>query len=61
MVAGNPVFGCEIAQGQRAGESVGLGDRIDFEGMVNRATSLIDSGRYQSPFRHILPDEFHDI
>ncbi|UOA33133.1 DNA helicase IV [Sulfitobacter sp. DSM 110093] len=38
-----------------------LGDRIDFEDMVNRATALVQSGRYQSPFRHILVDEFQDI
>ncbi|WP_425044674.1 UvrD-helicase domain-containing protein [Primorskyibacter sp. S87] len=38
-----------------------LGDRIDFEDMVNYATSLVESGRYQSPFRHILVDEFQDI
>ncbi|WP_306257422.1 UvrD-helicase domain-containing protein [Pararhizobium sp. IMCC21322] len=38
-----------------------LGDRIDFEDMVNRATSHVESGRYESPFRHILVDEFQDI
>lgn len=38
-----------------------LGDRIDFEDMVNRATALVENGRYQSPFRHILVDEFQDI
>ncbi len=38
-----------------------LGDRIDFEDMVNRATALVEKGRYQSPFRHILVDEFQDI
>jgi DNA helicase IV len=38
-----------------------LGDRIDFEDMVTRATALVESGRYQSPFRHILVDEFQDI
>ncbi|SHJ58246.1 DNA helicase-4 [Palleronia salina] len=38
-----------------------LGDRIDFEDMVNRATALVESGRYNSPFRHILVDEFQDI
>ncbi len=38
-----------------------LGDRIDFEDMVNRATALVESGRYRSPFRHILVDEFQDI
>lgn len=38
-----------------------LGDRIDFEDMVNRATALVEAGRYRSPFRHILVDEFQDI
>ncbi|MCZ8133555.1 MAG: UvrD-helicase domain-containing protein [Rhodobacteraceae bacterium] len=38
-----------------------LGDRIDFEDMVNRATILVEDGRYRSPFRHILVDEFQDI
>lgn len=38
-----------------------LGERIDFEDMVNRATALVESGRYKSPFCHILVDEFQDI
>ena len=38
-----------------------LGDRIDFEDMVNHATAAVESGRYKSPFRHILVDEFQDI
>ena len=38
-----------------------LGDRIDFEDMVLRATGHVESGRYDSPFRHILVDEFQDI
>lgn len=38
-----------------------LGDRIDFEDMVNRATALVEAGQYRSPFRHILVDEFQDI
>lgn len=38
-----------------------LGDRIDFEDMVLRATSHVESGRFESPFRHILVDEFQDI
>tara|TARA_B100001179_G_scaffold231759_1_gene222549 strand:+ start:244 stop:3177 length:2934 start_codon:yes stop_codon:yes gene_type:complete len=38
-----------------------LGDRIDFEDMVNRATALVETGKYQSDFRHILVDEFQDI
>ncbi|MGM0743132.1 MAG: UvrD-helicase domain-containing protein [Pseudomonadota bacterium] len=38
-----------------------LGDRIDFEDMVIRATAHVENGRYDSPFRHILVDEFQDI
>ncbi|MFV0291981.1 MAG: UvrD-helicase domain-containing protein, partial [Paracoccus sp. (in: a-proteobacteria)] len=38
-----------------------LGERIDFEDMVIRATAHVESGRYESPFRHILVDEFQDI
>lgn len=38
-----------------------LGDRIDFEDMVSRATGHVEAGRYRSPFRHILVDEFQDI
>ncbi|MFG6571648.1 UvrD-helicase domain-containing protein [Sulfitobacter sp. 1A13353] len=38
-----------------------LGDRIDFEDMVNHATALVETGKYDSPFRHILVDEFQDI
>ena len=38
-----------------------LGDRIDFEDMVNRATEHVENNRYRSPFRHILIDEFQDI
>lgn len=38
-----------------------LGQRIDFEDMIVRATEHIESGRYRSPFRHLLVDEFQDI
>jgi len=38
-----------------------LGDRIDFEDMILRAASYTETGRYVSPFRHILVDEFQDI
>ncbi|MDX1217386.1 AAA family ATPase [Sinorhizobium medicae] len=38
-----------------------LGDMIDFEDMIVRATAHVESGRYQSPYRHILVDEFQDI
>lgn len=38
-----------------------LGDMIDFEDMIVRATAHVESGRYKSPYRHILVDEFQDI
>jgi DNA helicase-4 len=38
-----------------------LGERIDFEDMIVRATTYVESGRYKSPYRHILVDEFQDI
>ena len=38
-----------------------LGDRIDFEDMIVRATAHVESGRYKSPYRHLLVDEFQDI
>ncbi len=38
-----------------------LGERIDFEDMVLRAAGYVETGKYVSPFRHILIDEFQDI
>ncbi len=38
-----------------------LGSRIDFEDMILRAANYVETGRYVSPFRHILVDEFQDI
>lgn len=34
---------------------------VDFEDMINRATDLVETGRFRSPFRYILVDEFQDI
>ncbi len=34
---------------------------IDFHDMINRATDLVESGRFRSPFKYILVDEFQDI
>ena len=49
-----PIF--EAYQGAlaRSGE-------IDFHDMINRAADLVEAGRYRSPFRYILVDEFQDI
>lgn len=38
-----------------------LDTRIDFEDMIIRATEHVESGRYQSPYHHLLVDEFQDI
>jgi DNA helicase IV len=38
-----------------------LEGRIDFEDMILRAARYAEEGRYVSPFRHILVDEFQDI
>lgn len=34
---------------------------IDFADMISRATEHVESGRYESPYTHILVDEFQDI
>ena len=34
---------------------------IDFHDMINRASDLVEAGRYSSPYRYILVDEFQDI
>jgi DNA helicase-4 len=38
-----------------------LDGRIDFEDMILRASNYVESGKYRSPFKHILVDEFQDI
>jgi len=38
-----------------------LDGRIDFEDMILRASEYVEHGKYHSPFRHILVDEFQDI
>ena len=35
--------------------------RIDFEDMISLAASHVRAGRWESPYRHILVDEFQDI
>lgn len=35
--------------------------RIDFEDMILRACTYAEDGKYKSPFKHILVDEFQDI
>src|SRR5690606_14498034 len=38
-----------------------LDGTIDFEDMIRRATDHVREGRYHSPYRHLLVDEFQDI
>ena len=38
-----------------------LGSRIDFEDMILRASKYVETGQFNSPYRHILVDEFQDI
>ena len=38
-----------------------LGNYIDFEDMINKATHYVETGRYKSPYKHLLIDEFQDI
>ena len=52
------VFRPIFARYQEALASVG---EIDFHDMINRATDLVEAGRYRSPFGYILVDEFQDI
>lgn len=38
-----------------------LEERVDFEDMIIRAAEHVEAGRYASPYRHLLVDEFQDI
>ncbi len=38
-----------------------LGPRIDFDDIIKRATEHVRARRYNSPYRHLLVDEFQDI
>ena len=46
---------------ERYEEALARAGEIDFHDMINRATDLVEEGRYRSPFRYILVDEFQDI
>ena len=34
---------------------------IDFDDLINRARDIVETGRWKSPFRYVLVDEFQDI
>jgi DNA helicase-4 len=36
-------------------------DEIDFEDMINEATTYVENGRFLAPWRYIMVDEFQDI
>ena len=46
---------------ERYQETLARSGEIDFHDMINRATDLVETGRYHSPFGYILVDEFQDI
>ena len=46
---------------KRYEETLASAGEIDFHDMINRATDLVEEGRYRSPFGYILVDEFQDI
>ena len=46
---------------ERYQETLTRSGTIDFHDMINRATDLVESGRYGSPFGYIMVDEFQDI
>ena len=46
---------------ERYQESLARSGTIDFHDMINRATDLVESGRYRSPFGYLMVDEFQDI
>ena len=46
---------------ERYEDALASAGEIDFHDMINRATDLVEEGRYRSPFGYLLVDEFQDI
>ncbi|MCY4003214.1 MAG: UvrD-helicase domain-containing protein [Rhodospirillales bacterium] len=46
---------------ERYEKALASAGEIDFHDMINRATDLVEEGRYRCPFGYILVDEFQDI
>ncbi len=46
---------------ERYQKKLAAAGEIDFNDMIRRAAELAEAGRYRSPFRYILVDEFQDI
>jgi DNA helicase-4 len=36
-------------------------DAVDFSGLIHQAVNILEKGRFVSPWKHILVDEFQDI
>lgn len=34
---------------------------VDFSGLIHQAVNILEKGRFVSPWKHILVDEFQDI
>ena len=46
---------------ERYQQSLSRQEEIDFHDMINKAAKHVEAGRFLSPFRYILVDEFQDI
>ena len=46
---------------ERYEEALVESGEVDFEDLINRATKHVEAGRFRSPFRYLLVDEFQDI
>ena len=46
---------------ERYQEELASSGQIDFNDMINRARAHVRSGKWRSPYRHIIIDEFQDI
>ena len=42
-------------------KQLGSSNEIDFEDMINKALGYVESGKFNSPWRYIMVDEFQDI
>ena len=42
-------------------DMLGEENAVDFDDLINRATDIIETGQWASPFRYVLVDEFQDI
>lgn len=52
------IFDALFSEYERQNQVAG---QIDFEDMIARATSIVRSGRFVSPYKYVLVDEFQDV